>query len=145
MKELIRFQKDRGLDNKPYELVEESANVLEELLEAGGLDVPKANRPELKKAFARFVDNLTRDGIATMPSDVGNSHGRVDAYADIIVFAVGAIMKLGHDPLIAIEECGKEVNSRVGEMVDGKFEKDLSEAAQANWYKADYSKSASYT
>ena len=35
---------------------------------------------------------------------------------------------------------GKEINSRVGGMVNGKFEKDLSPEAQANWYKADYSK-----
>jgi len=31
-----------------------------------------------------------------------------------------------------------EINSRVGTLVDGKFEKDLSDEAKANWYKADY-------
>lgn len=141
MQELIRFQTDRKLDTKTFDVLNESASILEELLEAHGLDVPKAKRPELKKAFAKFVDDVVGDGIATTPNGLVSNHDQVDAFTDIIVFATGAILKLGHDPIIAIQECGKEVNSRVGEMVDGKFEKDLSEAAQANWYKADYSQS----
>ena len=80
-----------------------------------------------------FTTSLIEKGIATTPKDVMSNSDQVDAFTDIIVFATGAILKLGHDPIVAIEECGKEVNSRVGEMVDGKFEKDLSEAAQANW------------
>ena len=140
MKELIRFQTDRNLDKKSFDIENESASIVEELLEAYGLDVPKENRPLLKEAFSSFVDSLLLEGTAisgTLPTN----HERVDAFADIITFATGAILKLGHDPLIAIEECGKEINSRVGTMVDGKFEKDLSEEAKANWYKADYSKS----
>ena len=66
----------------------------------------------------------------------------VDAYSDVIVFAVGALMKLGYDPEKALLETAKEINSRVGEMVDGKFEKDLSPEAKTNWYKADYSKAS---
>ena len=142
MQELIRFQTDRDLDKKPFELQNEVASVFEELLEAGGLDVSKADRPALKIELKRFIDHLQEKGIATCPHDVVGSHDQVDAFTDIIVFAIGAILKLGHNPIVAIEECGKEVNSRVGSMVDGKFEKDLSEAAQANWYKADYTKSA---
>ena len=140
MNELIRFQTDRGLDKKPFDLENEVANVFEELLEAGGMDVPKTKRPELKVELSAFINNLVEKGIATC--DVVSNHDQVDAFTDIIVFATGSILKLGHNPLIAIEECGKEVNSRIGSMVDGKFEKDLSEAAQANWYKADYNKSS---
>ena len=141
MQELIRFQTDRKLDKKAFELTNEVASIFEELLEAGGLDVAKADRPALKAELKLFTERLLESGIATSPSDTIGNHDQVDAFTDIIVFATGAILKLGHDPIVAIEECGKEVNSRVGEMVDGKFEKDLSEAAQANWYKADYSKS----
>jgi len=141
MQELIRFQTDRKLDQKAFELDNEVASVFEELLEAGGLDVPKANRPALKAELKLFTASLIQKNIATVAQGVQGTHEKVDAFTDIIVFATGALLKLGHNPIVAIEECGKEVNSRVGEMVDGKFEKDLSEAAQANWYKADYSKS----
>ncbi len=140
MKELIRFQTDRGLDKKPFELENEVASIFEELLEAGGLDVPKANRQALKAELKMFTASLIQKSIAVIDQDVQNTSSQVDAFADIITFATGAILKLGYNPLTTIDECGKEVNSRVGEMVDGKFEKDLSEAAQANWYKADYKK-----
>lgn len=139
MKELIRFQTDRGLDNKPFDLQNEVANIFEELLEAGGLDVAKANRPQLKEKLREFIKSLMDSGIATSQHDVVSNFDQVDAFADIITFATGAILKLGHNPWIAIEECGKEINSRVGSMVDGKFEKDLSMSHL--WYKADYSKS----
>jgi len=49
-------------------------------------------------------------------------------------------MKLGYHPGMVLEEISKEINSRVGEMVEGKFTKDTSEEAKANWYKADFTK-----
>lgn len=141
MKELIRFQTDRGLDKKSFELLNESANILEELLEATGLDVPKANRPALKNELSLFVNTLVQRGIAVSPDNpVISNSDRVDAFADIITFATGAILKLGYDPIKVVAECGKEINSRAGSMVDGKFEKDLSDEAKAAWYKADYDK-----
>jgi hypothetical protein len=146
MEELIRFQTDRNLDTKPFVLENEVASVFEELLEAGGLDVSKANRPALKAELTPFTASLIEKGIAVYPPEMSSSeqrvHDQVDAFADIITFATGAILKLGHNPIIAISECGKEINSRVGSMVDGKFEKDLTDEAKANWYKADYNKSA---
>ena len=116
MKELIRFQTDRNLDKKPFDLLNETSNVFEELLEAAGLDVPKANRPRLKEALNSFVTELVRSNIATNSETVVTNAEQVDAFNDIIVFAVGSILKLGHDPLITVTECGKEVNSRVGTM-----------------------------
>ena len=118
MKELIRFQTDRSLDKKPFELENEVASVFEELLEASGLDVSKQDRPELKLQLKMFKDLLVGVGVAKPADTAVSNHDQVDAFTDVIVFAVGA-----------------------GSMVDGKFEKDLSEEAKANWYKADYSKS----
>lgn len=143
MKELIKFQTDRGLDKKPFDVENEVANIFEELLEARGLDVSKESRPLLKERLAEFTTSLMQSGIATNhePNTTISAHDQVDAFADIITFATGAILKLGHDPLVAVSECGKEINSRVGSMVDGKFEKDLSPEAKAEWYKADYDKS----
>lgn len=141
MKSLIKFQTDRGLDKKEYDGINEHGNIVEELLESMGLDVPKENRPELKEAWESFVHTVVGVGIATDTKAVEMTDDEcVDAYCDIITFATGAILKLGYEPEKAIAECGKEINSRVGSMVDGKFEKDLSPEAQANWYKANYSK-----
>lgn len=142
MKELIRFQTDRGLDKNEYIALNEHGNIIEELLESVGLDVPKVNRPQLKVAIKNFFGEVAGMGTAVIKYDSVHStpvEDQVDAYCDIITFATGAILKLGYDPIKAVEECGKEINSRVGSMVDGKFEKDLSEEAQANWHKANYS------
>ncbi len=132
--EITRFQTDRDLHTKEFDTVNENANIAEEMLEAHGYDVDKADRPKLKMDWRAFfgslkytkkVKNLTKAMI-------------VDAYCDIVVFAIGAILKLGYDPEKALLEVAKEINSREGSMVDGKFEKDLSPEAQAKWYKADY-------
>ena len=65
---------------------------------------------------------------------------KVDGYADIVVFCIGAIMKLGYNPKIILEEVGKEINSRAGQMLNGKFTKYKSQEAVAKWYKADFTK-----
>lgn len=141
MNGLVKFQKDRKLDEQTYDVSNESSNIFEELLESHGLDVPKENRPALKSELNSFINGLVNLGIANKLDTPFGEYEQVDAYCDIITFAIGAIMKLHHVPDKAIKECGLEINSRVGSMVDGKFEKDLSDEAKANWYNADYSKS----
>ena len=128
------------MDKKEFDDINESSNIFEELLESGGLDVAKADRPKLKEELTKFVVDLQAIGIAKDISTPFGIEEQVDAFCDVITFATGALLKLGYDPEKAIAECGKEINSRVGSMVDGKFEKDLSDEAKANWYKADYSK-----
>lgn len=132
--EIVRFQTDRDLDKKEFDVYNENTNIVEELLESHGLDIPKERRSRLKRAWISFVA-LTE----------GFEHTRLyrkeavaDAYCDVIVFAVGALLKLGYDPTKALAEAAKEINSREGSMVDGKFEKDLSDEAKAKWYKADF-------
>jgi len=132
--EIVRYQTDRKLDRNKYDAINEHGNIVEELLESVGLDVPKENRPKLKEKWVVFVDETLEENIARAGED-----DNIDAYCDVIVFAIGAIMKLGYDPEKALLEAGKEINSREGVMVDGKFEKDLSDSAKAKWYKANYS------
>jgi len=137
MEELIKFQTDRGLDKQEFIALNEQINIVEELLELVGYDVPKDHRSALMHEWKKFVFEVTSKKIALF---VGNNESTVpDALCDIITFATGGLMKNGHNSLLAIEQCGKEINSRVGSMVDGKFEKDLSKSK--DWYKADYSKS----
>lgn len=138
--EIIRFQTDRDLDKKDFIDINENASIVEELLESIGLDVPKANRPQLKLSWERFVSDVQLEGTAHIHPSLFTDNDKADAYCDMVVFAIGALLKLGYDPKAALIEAGKEINSREGSMVDGKFEKDLSDAAQAKWYKADYDK-----
>lgn len=140
IEEIARFQTDRELDKNEYEPLNEAGNIVEELLEAIGLDVPKGNRPMLKQRWEDLLVDVVVEGIAknVVPFEDISKAEQVDAYADICVFAIGAMLKLGYDPEKALIEVGKEINSRVGKIVDGKFEKDLSEEAVAKHYKADY-------
>lgn len=134
---IIKFQKDRGLDKKDFDHLNETANIIEELLEAAGYDIPKESRKDFKDEINNFFARAVEiEGVTyTDPTE----EDKVDAFNDIIVFSAGAILKLGYNPLLTTKEVSKEINSRAGQMVDGKFEKDLSKAAQLKWYKADYS------
>lgn len=142
IKEIIRFQVDRGLDQKPYTPENEHANLVEELFESLGFDVPKENRDKLLLRWMEFVSSAAIDNIALRDDEFTELRvdDIVDAYCDIVVFSIGALMKLGYEPKAALAEAAKVVNSRTGSMVNGKFEKDLSPEAKANWYEADYSK-----
>ena len=136
IEEIVRFQIDRGLDKKEFDLLNEQTSIVEELLEANALDVSKSNRPLLKTMMKQFVEASLC--IATPLEKT--KHYIVDALCDVIVFDVGGLLKLGYNPEIALQEAAKEINSREGSMVDGKFEKDLSDGAKAKWYTADYDK-----
>jgi len=119
--EIKRFQEDRNLHMQQYEWDNEATNIIEELLEAQGLNVSKQKRVQLRAKVNSFVvgtwDDLLLAKKATKEEDI------VDAYADIIVFSIGAIMKLGYDPECVLLEVAKEINSRKGRIVDGKFQK----------------------
>ena len=70
-----------------------------------------------------------------------DDNGRIDAMADIIVFAYGEIAKYGYDGDKVMNEVIKEISSRVGSYSEEtkKWQKDKSPEAQANWYTADFS------
>jgi hypothetical protein len=71
---------------------------------------------------------------------LGDEYEQVDALADTIVFAVGAIHKMGYNPTAVLLETLKEINSRIGELDEstGKWEKDKNQDP-ATLYKAEYS------
>ena len=143
IEEIVRFNTDRKLEKNKYDVLNAHANIIEELMESIGLDVPKKNREKLKREIEVFVTNLKqndiieqkyRDATETPEPEIA------DAYCDVIVFAIGELLKLGLNPELALLETAKEINSRTGKMENGKFEKDLSNGAKSNWYKADYNK-----
>lgn len=141
--EIMRFQTDRELDKKEYDALNEHTNIIEELLESIKYDVPKANRLLLSEEVRSFMTSIQNKGIAhpvVYKSDIEEEEAIIDAYCDVIVFCIGSIMKLGYSPNIALIETAMEINSREGEIVNGKFEKYLTDEYKAKWYKANYSK-----
>lgn len=141
MRELTGFEKyqtDRGLDKREFNVTNECVNIAEELLELNGLDVPKNKRNDLLWLWEGFVQAAQKKGIALVDPKFDHEISLPDAFSDIKNFCTGGQMKLGYDPVLCDIECAKEVNSRDGKIINGKFEKDLSEEAQAKWYDADY-------
>ena len=134
----MKFQTTRGLDKQQFDWTNEAMNITEELLEAKGYDVPKNQRPWLR-GFTNYLRSHAATN-AALKWKQPTKHDMVDAFADIIVFCVGAIMKLGFDPEIVLEEAAKEINSRKGVITNGKFEKYLDDKSKSEWYKADYRK-----
>jgi len=121
---IVEWNRERGILDLEFNHVKETSFIVEELLESSG---------HYDSVTAR--DKATE--IATDVVGVPNSSPEqiVDAWADIVVFAAGGMAKLGFDPSKVMEEVYKEINSRTGKMVDGKFIKD----ADVVPYQADFS------
>ena len=138
--EMIRFQTDRGLDKKDFNIDDELLNIIEEMLEAKGVR-DKDDREFSKivldsfNSFVSYVSLYEKDYYSE-PTD----NTEVDAFCDILDYATGGILKKGYNPIITLDEMAKEINSRVGTFKNGKFTKDKSIEAQAKWYKADFTK-----
>ena len=69
-----------------------------------------------------------------------DTEGRIDAMADIIVFAYGEMAKYGYHGDKVMDEVIKEISSRVGAYSPEtkKWQKDKSPEAQAKWYTANF-------
>jgi predicted HAD superfamily Cof-like phosphohydrolase len=137
---IMKFQTDRELDKQLYSWRNEAKNVLEEICEADGMDIPKEHRSAVFDPILQHMRALVYNITGLKKCATPSVEDRVDAHADQIVFNIGAILKLGYDPEIVLQEVAKEINSRKGEMSNGKFEKYLGEKHTSQWYKADYSK-----
>jgi hypothetical protein len=133
---IAQWQIDRNLHTQEYEWKNEVANIVEELLESTGVIVPKEKRPMLKEKITGQLIGISKELELELVEVTKNDI--VDAYLDVIVFCVGAVLKLGFNPECAINETIKEISSRTGKIVDGKFQKDTSPEAKAKWYKSDY-------
>ncbi len=110
---IVEWNKERGLIEKGFNHKKEASFIIEELLES----TDKYDSITAQEASQKYVEEI----ITNTPED---KEKMVDAWADIIVFATGAIAKLGYDPKEVMEEVYKEINSRTGTFIDGKFVKD---------------------
>tara|TARA_B100000745_G_C20144241_1_gene392368 strand:+ start:358 stop:759 length:402 start_codon:yes stop_codon:yes gene_type:complete len=110
---IIDWNKERGLLEKGFNHKKETSFILEELLESTG----KYDSVTARERAAHYAEEIVGDTEAP-------EEEIADAWADIIVFAIGALKKQGYEPAAIMEEVCKEINSRTGELVDGKFVKD---------------------
>jgi hypothetical protein len=130
---IVEWNKERGLLKKDVNIEMETSFIVEELLEMQTAMKSDEAR-EVAKDYAEDLASLAQ-GYQPTPHQV------VDAACDIIVFATGIIAKMGYNPDLAMDEVLKEINSRVGGPDGtGKWVKDKSPEAQANWYTADFKK-----
>ena len=127
IEQIKEWQSSRKLDKMPYSFGNETINILEEISESdGGYSIPRDN--------AEYIyDKCCFDGECSSPEE------KVDAYFDICVYAIGAMMKLGFDPVKVFDEGLREINDRTGEY-DETVGKWVKNKTKENPYKADYSK-----
>jgi len=144
LQEMARFQIERGLNKRKFDLARTSMYIIEELLEAHGIheDKDKVMTNQVYAHMERLINEI-KNGNSDF--DVNNvfwlkntPSEDVDAFCDIQEFACGAVMQQGYDNEKALEEMAKEINSRDGSMYEGKFVKFEDDEAKAKWYKADY-------
>jgi len=124
LKKIVDWNNERGLIERGFNHKNEISFIIEELLESTG----KYDSITAREESIRIAETITNN------EDV-NKEEIVDAFADIIVFATGAIAKVGYDPDKVMNEVFKEIDSRKGKMIDGKFVKDL----DVEMYKSDFS------
>jgi len=135
LSEITRFQTERKLDEKAYDWSVEATNIVEELLEAIGINDRNTALLVVGDMQLR-INERVQQGLVIAPSEFN----QLDAFGDIIVFACGAITKLGYNPELILTQVALEINSRKGTIIDGKFVKDKSPEAKAEWVRADFTK-----
>ncbi len=121
---IIQWNKERGLLDKPFNHQREVSFIVEELLESTGNHDSITAREKAEEIATEIVS-----------PDYFDEEKVIDAFADIIVYATGVIAKLGYDPDKVMEEVYKEIDSRKGKLINGKFVKD----PDAPRYHADFS------
>jgi len=135
-KEITKFLTDRKINELPFTVDDFQANVVEELLELQGFDVPKENRYALRQAFTDFAEMLYFTKVISKKK-IHSARDVIDAITDIRVFCLDGTLKLEYDADKTLHEVAKEISSRQGEIIDGKFEKDANQDP-STLYKADF-------
>jgi|OM-RGC.v1.026426322 Phosphoribosyl-ATP pyrophosphohydrolase. len=110
---IVEWNKERNLLALGFDHTKEASFIIEEVLESSGQYDSETARQRALETASSMVGSATAS-----PEQI------VDAWADIIVFATGGIAKAGYDPASVMEEVYKEISSRTGTLVDGKFIKD---------------------
>ena len=109
---IVQWNEERNLLVKEFDYKNEMSFIVEEILESTGQYDSISSRDKAKEI------------VQDMLSSEGSKEQIVDSLADIIVYSTGAIRKLGYNPSKVMDEVFKEIDSRKGTIIDGKFVKD---------------------
>ena len=144
--EMKRFQTDRNLDKMEFDNLNETTMLLEEIFEGFGFDTPKNNRARLKEEFQKWMTTLYRKQVILSDASKLTEDGEVrweelvDSTCDMIEISIGKLLKLKAVPELSLLEMAKEINSRKGTIIEGKFVKfKEGELGYEPTYTADYS------
>lgn len=121
---IVKWNEERGLIERGFNHTNEVSFIIEELLESTG----NYNSESARAKAMEYAEVITKE--AQPEPEV-----TVDAMADIIVYATGSIAKMGYDPSLVMDEVIKEIYSRTGTLIEGKFIKDKDQKR----YCADFS------
>lgn len=112
---------------------------LEELFEFLGINKCFNDERHFKALVNKYKLYLLDEATAMGAS--ATIEEKIDALCDDNVFNTGFILRYGYDPIKAMGETVKEIDSRTGTFDDetGKWTKFKTPEAMALWYAADYS------
>ena len=141
----LEFSKKNNLDKLKFEQRIFLRKIHEEIFELIGYDSHHSKsmairRAEIDDDFSKEPKAITESGKTVDVKIFKNSFTIADALCDIINFCLEGLLQNGFNPEIAMRETIKEILSRDGELVNGKFTKFTDEKSMAKWYKADYHK-----
>ena len=122
------FQRVNKLVEQDFDFKVEVINILEELLETLEEYDSKTAREAATVIYSNYFDTREKKDASEL----------LDAFTDIRVMAIGATMKLGYCPECTLKEVSNHINSRRGEIVDGKFIKSKKEEDVKQWLPVNF-------
>lgn len=128
---VIQWNTERGLHMQPYSVNREFGFILEELLEGLGFNQLFATKQDFRSHVNANITNIINTVISN-ERNIPLSAEQADAFGDIIVFAIGALLKIctKNPELGSPEEVLERImlaNDAKGNKVDadGKIVKDV--------------------
>lgn len=90
---VINWNKERGLDKQDYNMNREFGYIMEEMLEGLGFNQLFSSKIEFRGYIKNSIEHIV-DDVVREEKPIPVSAEQADAFGDIIVFAIGALMKI---------------------------------------------------
>lgn len=90
---VINWNKERGLDEQDYNMNREFGFIMEEMLEGLGFNQLFSSKIEFRGYIKNSIEHIV-DDVVLEEKPIPVSAEQADAFGDIIVFAIGALMKI---------------------------------------------------
>jgi len=124
------FQRVNKLVDQGFNYKVEVLNALEELLETLQVYETEDARKVAEEIYNAYFAN----------QEAADEDKLMDGFNDLAVISLGAIMKLGYDPKCTLTQVAEHINSRRGEIINGKFVKSKKEEDVKLWKPVKFDK-----